>query len=96
MAVLVAAFSFPAQGQVPRQCQMSRDALVKFLGGKKWGESIVARGVATNQQSFVEVFLNPETGTWTIAATSTRGLTCMVATGESWEFLLPTSSGNDS
>ena len=45
----------------------------------------------------VEVFASDETGTWTITVTTPNGMTCLVASGQSFEALaeaLP-AKGND-
>ena len=47
--------------------------------------------------SVVEVFASDETGTWTITVTNPAGVTCLVASGQSFEALaeaLP-PEGND-
>ena len=35
----------------------------------------------------LEVFASAETGTWTITLTMPGGPTCLVASGEAWEWL---------
>jgi hypothetical protein len=49
-------------------------------------------GLGANN-AVVEVFASEETGTWTITVTMPSGLTCLVASGQSFETLaeaLPT------
>lgn len=51
-----------------------------------FGESRQAIGMA-RQGRVVEVFASLETGTWTITITLPSGVTCLVASGESYENL---------
>ncbi|MDP5217439.1 hypothetical protein Q5Y75_09445 [Ruegeria sp. 2205SS24-7] len=53
---------------------------------EKYGES--RRGIGLVQQgSVMEVFASDDTGTWTITVTLTNGMTCLVASGQSYEAL---------
>ncbi len=52
----------------------------------RWGESRQSIGLAANN-SVVEVFASLETGTWTITVTQPGGPTCLVASGEAFQFL---------
>jgi hypothetical protein len=72
-----------------------RDAVVERLA-EGYGESRQSMGLGANN-AVVEVFASPETGTWTITVTTPNGLTCLVASGQSYETLaevLP-AKGND-
>ncbi len=53
---------------------------------EKYGETRQSIGVASNN-SIVEVFASDATGTWTITVTLPSGVTCMVASGQSFETL---------
>ncbi|MCE8512140.1 hypothetical protein KBY22_05515 [Ruegeria pomeroyi] len=71
--------------------QMVLDQLAQKYGEARRGIGLVQQG------SVMEVFASDETGTWTITVTLPNGMTCMVASGQSYEALaeaLPTS-GND-
>lgn len=46
----------------------------------KYGESRQMMGLAANN-TVMELFVSPETGTWTITATNGTGLACLVASG---------------
>ncbi len=73
-----------------------RTAIVETLA-QKYGESRQSMGLAANN-AVVEVFASDDTGTWTITVTGTNGLTCLVASGQSYEQLaeaLP-AAGTDS
>lgn len=50
----------------------------------KYGESRQSIGLAKNN-SVMEVFASPESGTWTIVITLPGGMTCLVAAGEAFE-----------
>ena len=72
-----------------------RDAVVERLA-EGYGESRQSMGLGANN-SVIEVFASEETGTWTITMTSPNGITCLVASGQSFESVaeaLPTK-GND-
>lgn len=72
-----------------------RDVVIERLA-ERYGESRQSVGLGANN-AVVEVFASDETGTWTITVTSVHGLTCLVASGQSFETLdeaLPVE-GND-
>ncbi|MBO6777136.1 MAG: hypothetical protein JJ897_16880 [Marinibacterium sp.] len=52
----------------------------------KHGETRQSIGVAANN-SVVEVFTSEDTGSWTITVTLPSGITCIVASGQSFETL---------
>ena len=59
-----------------------RDKIVEKLTGK-YGE--ISQGVGVTPSSgLIEVWSNPETGTWSIIATSPTGLSCVITTGTNW------------
>ena len=62
-----------------------RDSVVDRLA-TKYGESRQSMGLGANN-AVVEVFASSETGTWTITVTSVHGMTCLVASGQSFEAL---------
>lgn len=71
-----------AAAQGSRNCA-DRERVVERLADA-YGESRQSMGLALNN-SVVEVFASLETGTWTIVVTSAAGLTCLVASGQSFE-----------
>ena len=71
-----------AQGQ--QNCS-SRDQVVERLASK-YGESRQSIGMAPKGR-VVEVYASLETGTWTITVTMPNGITCLVASGQSFENL---------
>ena len=72
-------FSAFAQGQNCGQREQVVDRLAT-----KYGESRQSIGMAP-QGRVVEVFASTETGTWTITVTMPNGITCLVASGQSYE-----------
>ncbi len=87
-----------AAGQVfaegNRNCA-PRDLVLERLA-EKYGETRQSIGLGANN-AVVEVFAATNTGSWTITVTTPNGLTCLVASGKSYETLaeaLP-SQGND-
>lgn len=63
----------------------NRELVVERLT-TKYGESRQSIGMAP-QGRVVEVFASLETGTWTITVTMPNGITCLVASGQSFELL---------
>ncbi|MDE4132887.1 hypothetical protein PXK00_07180 [Phaeobacter sp. QD34_3] len=78
--VLTATSSF-AQG---RNCA-PREVVVERLA-EKYGESRQSIGLG-GQGMVMETFASPESGTWTITVTMPNGLTCLMASGQSYEVL---------
>lgn len=73
--------SAAAQGQ---NCGQRQAVIQRLADG--YGESRQSIGMAP-QGRVVEVFASLETGTWTITVTTPNGLTCLVASGQSYENL---------
>ena len=72
-----------------------RDVVLERLADG-YGETRQSIGLGAND-AVVEVFASDETGTWTITVTTASGVTCLVASGQSFETLaeaLP-PKGND-
>ncbi len=61
---------------------MSRDVLVERLRDK-FREVPSAAGLSLNGQ-MVELFSSPSGLTWTLAATTPSGISCLIASGEAW------------
>ncbi|WP_300036016.1 hypothetical protein [uncultured Roseobacter sp.] len=83
-----------ASAQNTRNCG-PREAVVDRLADG-YGETRQSMGLGANN-AVVEVFASDETGTWTITVTTPNGMTCLVASGQSFEELaeaLP-AKGND-
>lgn len=78
--VLFAIDATGASAQDTRVCAPRATALVDQLG-RQYGEHLTAAGVDANG-GLLQVYSNPESGTWTIAVTMPGGPTCIVSTGE--------------
>ena len=78
MAIQIAAAPATQAAQV---CVPHKD-FSKTLA-KQYKESRTALGLAA-QTHVVELFVSPS-GSWTLAATDTRGMTCVIASGEAWQ-----------
>lgn len=80
--------------QQTRNCA-PRDTVIERLADA-YGETRQAIGLGS-RGVLIETFASGETGTWTITATMPDGMTCLVASGQSFETLaeaLP-PAGND-
>lgn len=62
-----------------------RDIVLSRLADK-YKESRQSMGLGANNQ-VMEVFASDETGSWTITVTLPNGMTCLVASGQSFEAL---------
>lgn len=83
-AVALALVANAASAQNPRNCG-PREMVVDRLSSA-YGETRQSIGLGTNNQ-VMEVFASNETGSWTITVTLPSGMTCLVATGQSFETL---------
>ena len=64
-----------------------RTALLKALSDK-YKETPRALGLSSSGKAMFEVFAS-KAGTWTIIMTTTKGVTCIMAAGHSWEDIKP-------
>jgi hypothetical protein len=76
--------ALPAKAQSQRQCA-PRDSVVERLA-EGYGETRQSVGLGRDN-SMMEVFASPESGSWTITITFPTGMTCLVASGQSFESL---------
>lgn len=81
VALILSVTSLRAQ---PTNCGQ-RDQVIERLTSR-YGESRQSIGMAANQ-SLVEVYANEGTGSWSITVTLPTGITCLVASGMSFEAL---------
>lgn len=83
-----------ASAQTRRNCA-AREAVVERLA-EGYGETRQSIGLGANN-SVVEVFASPETGSWTITVTTPGGPTCLVASGQAFEQVVEAlpAKGND-
>lgn len=77
---------FAAAGAFAQQQNCApRDTVVERLADG-YGESRQSIGIGA-QGAVVEVFASSDTGTWTITVTMPTGVTCLVASGQSFQTL---------
>lgn len=69
------------QSQAQQAC-FSHDQVVTRLADG-YGEHLESYGV-TPDGVLVEIYANPDTGTWTITITRAGSFTCLVSSGEGW------------
>ena len=78
MAAPVAAQVFPRTVRVP--CS-GPDALPDVLA-RDYGEAVTGQGIADG--ALVQLWRNPQTGTWTILMVLPDGMVCALADGGDW------------
>lgn len=83
-AALYIASTTDASAQNSRNCGPREVVLDRLAQG--YGETRQSIGLGANN-AVVEVFASQDTGTWTITVTTPNGLTCLVASGQSFETL---------
>ncbi|MEH6646686.1 hypothetical protein [Sulfitobacter sp.] len=81
-AALYIASTSQAYAQSRANCG-PRDAVVERLADG-FGETRHSVGIGSNN-AMVEVFASEETGSWTILVTMPSGVSCLVASGQSYE-----------
>lgn len=83
-ALLTALAAETAMAQTTRNCaprNVVLDRLAETYGETRQGMGLGAQGAV------VEIFASDQTGSWTITVTTPQGLTCLVASGQSYETL---------
>lgn len=81
-AALYLASTTDVAAQNGRNCA-PREAVMDRLA-EGYGETRQSIGLGSNN-AMVEVYASAETGSWTITVTAPGGLTCLVASGQSFE-----------
>ena len=79
--ILVTVIAADAQAQ-GRNCA-PRDVIVERLA-TGYGETRQSVGIAANN-TLVEIFASEESGSWTILVTQLTGVSCLVASGQSFQ-----------
>lgn len=88
----LASLTFPAGAQSNGQLICGqRDAIIGALSSR-YGETARSIGMGPGNR-MVEVYASDETGTWTITVTSADGMTCLMASGASYETLVQPAPG---
>lgn len=75
---------WPSLASAQSSCVPSHVMAERLAGG--YGEVAIGRGFAPNG-ALIELYVSEETGSWTVTATLPGGPSCMLITGEAWEFL---------
>lgn len=55
----------------------------EVIGGQ-FKEYRTGAGMTSDMSAWIEVWVNPETGSFTVMATLPNGQSCLIATGEGW------------
>ena len=82
LSAMLIAMAGDAQARNQRNCA-PRDTVVERLA-QGYGETRQSVGLGRDN-SMVEVFASRQSGSWTITVTSPTGLTCLIASGQSFE-----------
>lgn len=83
MAAAAAFVLLPAKASAAPALCGKRGELIKVLE-KRYKESRRAVGLSQKGSEAFEVFVSGK-GTWTVLMTTSKGLTCIMATGHSWK-----------
>ena len=83
LALLLILLGGQAFAQVPLRNCAERDRVAMRLA-ERYGEERRAVGLA-NGNRVMEFYGNLESGSWTITVTDTRGVTCVLAAGVSYD-----------
>ena len=75
----------------PTQCA-NHEVVVSQLA-KTYGEQPRSMGLSQDN-TVMELYAAPETGTWTVTVTLPNGVTCLVGSGNNFETLTPTAQAN--
>lgn len=89
-ASALALFLFSGVAEAQGRCG-PRESITSVLE-QKFSES--RRFIASNSREVVEIWANPDTGTWTVTGTNTRGITCIFSAGQSHQFIAPEEGGD--
>lgn len=87
IAALAAVIAIPAVAQ--ENCAAFPEVASALVA--KYGEGIVGQGLY--QGTILQMWANPETGTWTIVIVRPDGIACIPASGDNWEAVEPEPAG---
>ena len=89
--LLAASLTTPAFAQ-----QCAPYPMIAAMLTKEHGESVVGRGLAGDGSALFELWLNPQTGTWSaLIVRPGANLGCPLASGKDMEFARPIVPGRD-
>jgi NAD(P)H-flavin reductase len=83
--------SWPSMAQMRVPCS-PREEMTKFLS-EKHEESQIGAGIH-HAGPLVELFFAEETRTWSILVTNTKGVACLIASGQDWQRSEPNVAAN--
>lgn len=81
-ATLITVTAAQAQAMERQACGPHKDVVAQLAA--KFGEQPVAIGVSDSGH-LIEILAHGDRGTWTVIATTPRGLSCIVIAGEAWQ-----------
>lgn len=84
---ILLAMASPAAAQMKQPCA-PHDALAEQMTGR-YGERLAHSGL-TAGDNVLEIWANPDSGTWTALVLNAQNIACIVATGEFWQDWSPT------
>lgn len=93
VAILISQFAYNAQAQESRRPCYPLETIQEVLG-EKFGQAPAYIGNAG--EVAVVIFVNPETGTFTLLSAQPDGTACFAAKGDRWRALKPVDEGNPS
>ena len=70
-----------AAGAQQNTCLPREQAITQLAG--EFDERVASLGLIDGGKEIIEVFVS-QAGTWTVLVTDTGGISCIVASGESW------------
>lgn len=82
-----------ATAQVSTNCNTYQ--LAQQMLSVEYGEYVAWEGVVSDNMVIVQLWTNPETGTWTHLVVSPDGNACVVADGMAHTFVAPPIPGED-
>jgi hypothetical protein len=91
-AVLLAMMTVPAVAQGENVCA-PREMVVESLK-TEYGELVQVRALVHHERAFLELFVNPDTGSWTVTVTGVNGLACLLSSGHEYTNLTLTPRGD--
>jgi len=85
-------FSACAPAAAQQSMCAAREQVVGMLESR-YSETVRGRGLA-NESRVIEIWASDEAGTWTITMTMPNGMTCLMASGQHYETIVPEPEGD--
>lgn len=90
IAIAILATGFAATAAAQSACAPRAAILERFAS--QYGEAPIAAGL-TSAALLIEVLASADGTSWTIIATSSDGMSCLIAAGEGWRGVMPEPRG---